>query len=288
MGPRKTALWASSLLLVLAVIGGIASVIARPVDVTGATRPPLAQAVEEPISESGPAASPTEAAPLTEDGTVPEIAQSSSARDTTSPDTTALGAPTGEGGTLGSDTSSCLTGQEHAPSGELIAVPGTSEPSGGGELTTYLVEVEAGLAVDAECFAAEVDRILADDRSWGGDGSMSMQRVDSEPAAFTVTLASPATTDTHCRPLETNGIYSCWAGDGRAMINVWRWEHGTEEYGGDLDTYREYVINHEVGLAFGHGHRQCTEVGDLSPVMAQQTKTLAGCRQNGWPLTWER
>ncbi len=297
MGSHKTARWASSLLLSLALVGGVGSVMARPAASPEALRSSLVLAdTPTPTEsvESAPDTSTATSTAITEVGgsvgedVAPDGTPPMDARTTTSSDATGLAAPTGDGGTLGSDSSSCLTGAEHVPTGELVVAPGASEPSGGGDPTTYLVEIERGLAVDAECFAAEVDRILADDRSWGGDGSMSLQRVDSGPISFTVTLASPATTDTHCRPLETNGIYSCWASDGRAMINVWRWEHGTDEYSDDLDTYREYVINHEVGHAFGHGHRDCTDIGDLAPVMAQQTKTLAGCRQNGWPLTWER
>lgn len=67
-----------------------------------------------------------------------------------------------------------------------------------------------------------------------------------------VTLASPATTDEHCLPLVTASIYSCWDAH-RAMINVWRWETGTEEYANDLWGYQIYVINHEVGMASSTG-----------------------------------
>ncbi len=181
----------------------------------------------------------------------------------------------------------CLTGEEHSPTGDPVVVPGTSDPSGGGTLVRYIVEIEDGLAVDSACFAQVVESVLADERSWGGGDRMSMQRVDSGPVDLRVSLFSPALTDAQCAPLQTNGIYSCWTGS-TAAINVWRWEHATDEYAGFLDVYREYVINHEVGHGLGHGHTDCPSPGEPAPVMQQQTKTLDGCTRNGYPLETER
>lgn len=266
MGAKHRTRWAVIGLLSLALVAGIVAAVRGPREV----RP-------DPSHESL-ATETTTVGPLVAPDTMVAL----------SPDRAEPVAPAGDGSSLSLSETSCLTGEEHAPTGELIVVPGNPKPTGSSEITSYSVEVEDGLAVDVACFAEEVDRILADDRSWAGDGTITLRRVDADPVDFRVTLASPATTDLHCRPLETNGIYSCFATDGRAMINVWRWEHGTEEYSDDLDTYREYVINHEVGHALGHGHVQCPAEGELAPVMAQQTKTLDGCAQNGWPLTWER
>ena len=95
-------------------------------------------------------------------------------------------------------------------------------------------------------------------------------------------LASPATTDTLCAPLHTRGEVSCRNGDVVA-INAKRWTNGAEAYGGDLDSYRIYVINHEVGHALGRPHEACPGPGDLAPIMLQQTLGLDGCRANPWP-----
>ena len=52
-------------------------------------------------------------------------------------------------------------------------------------------------------------------------------------------------------------------------------------------TYRHMVVNHETGHWLGHGHLGCAGRGRPAPVMMQQSKGLAGCRHNPWPLPSE-
>ncbi|AAZ54656.1 putative membrane protein [Thermobifida fusca YX] len=166
-------------------------------------------------------------------------------------------------------------------SGELRVVEGDGEVVGEGTLLRYLVEVEEGLPGDPADFAAAVEHVLSDPRSWTHDGTLAFQRVDEEPVDFRVTLASPETVDQQCAPLQTNGYVSCFSGE-RAMINQNRWVSGVPHFDGDLETYRAYVINHEVGHALGYGHVDCPAPGEPAPVMQQQTFGLQGCEKNGW------
>ncbi|MBB5923322.1 hypothetical protein FHR81_004389 [Actinoalloteichus hoggarensis] len=165
----------------------------------------------------------------------------------------------------------------------LTVIPGRSRVYGEGPVRRYLVEVEEGLPGFPRAFAEAVERTLGDERSWGGEGALSFQRVDEEPVDFRVTLASPELTDELCAPLLTNGEVSCFNGT-RSVINQNRWVSGVPHFDGDLETYRVYVINHEVGHALGFGHVNCPGPGELAPVMQQQTYGLQGCEPNGWPF----
>jgi hypothetical protein len=168
------------------------------------------------------------------------------------------------------------------PSGSFVVAPAGTFQTGTGPLRTYQVEVEASTGVDPAAFAAEVDAALGDARSWTGDGSVSLQRVP-EGGEFRIVLATPATTDELCLPLQTVGRFSCEQG-GDAIINLDRWNGAVEHWTVGLPAYRQMVVNHEVGHVLGHGHRSCPAAGAPAPVMQQQTKSLDGCLENPWPF----
>ncbi len=164
--------------------------------------------------------------------------------------------------------------------GALATVAGVAPAGGKGPLRRYRVQVEGGIGESGSAFAAAVQRMLSDKRSWGARNSF--QRVDSGRVAFTVVLASPTLAERLCKPLEIQYTVSCFSG-GRSVINLARWRYGVDAYAGKLADYRRYVINHEVGHALGHGHEQCGGAGQLAPVMMQQTKGIGACRPNPWP-----
>ncbi len=177
-------------------------------------------------------------------------------------------------------TASTVPAPPPAP-GTFETAPGISWPAGVGLPRTYTVEVETATGVDPTEFATFVDATLGDQRSWIGDGSVALQRVDAGGSARIV-LATPGTTDALCAPLRTNGTYSCGQGN-TAVINLDRWNAAIDVWTGPLEEYRHYVVNHEFGHVLGHGHDVCAGGGQLAPVMQQQTKGLDGCLPNGWP-----
>ncbi|AZM50955.1 hypothetical protein DMB38_24385 [Streptomyces sp. WAC 06738] len=177
-------------------------------------------------------------------------------------------------------------------SGKLTTVPGHDKAPGRGEVVTYRVDVEDGLPLDGELFAAAVHKTLNDERSWGGRGDRTFERVGRDrESVFVITLASPGTTDEWCARsgLDTSDEdVSCdSAATERVMINAFRWAQGSKTYGDDIHAYRQMLINHEVGHRLGHGHVGCEQDGALAPVMMQQTKYLstdgATCKPNPWP-----
>ena len=157
----------------------------------------------------------------------------------------------------------------------------------GGPLLRYRVAVEDGLGVPLDGFAAEVESILADPRSWTGGGDLRLQRVSgTDDHDFTIYLASPERSEAMCREdgLHTQGYTSCRLHDGRVVINSDRWLTAIPDYGAPLPEYRAYAINHEVGHQLGHQHELCPRAGAPAPVMQQQTYGLKGCTAYGWPF----
>ncbi|KQY25539.1 hypothetical protein ASD16_02730 [Cellulomonas sp. Root485] len=166
--------------------------------------------------------------------------------------------------------------------GTFSAVPGTDPGPGTGAVRTVRVEVEDGLLVDGPAFAATVMATLNDARGWGADGSVSFARTDGD-AELRVILASPATVDDLCAPLDTGGEVSCGT-NGRAVLNLRRWVQATQEYGADKSGYRQYLVNHEVGHLLGHRHERCPGAGQPAPLMQQQSYKAAPCTPSSWPF----
>jgi hypothetical protein len=145
----------------------------------------------------------------------------------------------------------------------------------------YRVLVEDGLEAEAEAFTRAVDEALSDPNGWAAAGREFI-RVEERRPEVTVLLATPSTVDKLCAPLRTVGKLSCGR-NRKATLNLDRWQTGIEHWGDDLDGYRRYMINHEVGHLLGVRHVKCPGRGQPAPVMQQQTKGLAGCEPKSLP-----
>ncbi|MFE4452454.1 DUF3152 domain-containing protein [Streptomyces sp. NPDC056796] len=176
-------------------------------------------------------------------------------------------------------------------SGAFEAVQGLAKAPGTGHRYRYRIDVEKGLGLDSGLFAEAVQKTLNDDRSWAHNGAMTFERISSGEPDFVITLASPGTTAVWCAKSgldTTEDNVSCdSAATDRVMINAYRWAQGAATFGPDkMLTYRQMLINHEVGHRLGHNHVSCRTPGALAPVMQQQTKTLdldgVKCRPNPW------
>jgi hypothetical protein len=166
--------------------------------------------------------------------------------------------------------------------GTLDVVPGNVPGPGPGPVRSVRIEVEQGLAVDGPTFAAFVLATLNDPRSWGLNGRMTFARTDGA-AEIRVVLASAATVDKLCAPVDTKGVLSC-GHDGMAALNFTRWAEGAATYAADRTGYRQYLVNNEVGLLLGHPHVECPGPGQQAPVMQQQTVAVEPCTPNAWPF----
>lgn len=148
----------------------------------------------------------------------------------------------------------------------------------------YRLLIEVGLEDLLPSFIMTVGAALDDERGWRSAGR-EFVRVD-EREQFSIVLARPKTVDRLCLPLKTGGVFSCGR-NGRASLNEARWRSGTKTWGDELDGYRVYMVNHEVGHLIGMQHRDCHAQGEPAPIMLQQTKRLDGCLSSSWPAEFE-
>lgn len=194
-------------------------------------------------------------------------------------------------------------------------VPGAMGKVGQGtaKVFTYLIEIEDGLDPTMyggdSAFAQMVDQTLANPKGWTHNPQFAFVRIDGSAGGkpdFRISLVSPVTVREGCGyefRLETS-CYNPSFGpnrESRVFINEARWVRGAVPFEGDVGSYRQYVINHEVGHAIGYvRHEPCDQQGGLAPVMMQQTFSTANddgakfdpgevkadnkvCRFNPWP-----
>ena len=192
-------------------------------------------------------------------------------------------------------------------------VPGSSPKVGQGttKTFTYTVEVEDGIDTTAiggdEAFARMVSETLSNPKSWTQNPEFAFVRTDdpAQPADFRVSLTSPMTVREGCGydiPLEASCYNPAYLEDQpRVFVNEARWVRGAVPFQGDIGSYRQYLVNHEVGHAIGYQrHEPCGENGALAPIMMQQTFSTNNdddarfdpesvqpdgktCRFNPWP-----
>nr|WP_149361243.1 DUF3152 domain-containing protein [Lolliginicoccus suaedae] len=197
-------------------------------------------------------------------------------------------------------------------SGQWRIVPGGTAPVGapGARVFRYTVEVENGVDTTSyggdEAVARMVDATLANPKSWTGDPRFGFQRI-SDPGQgepdFRVSLTAAMTVREMCGYTIELEV-SCYNPiPGRVIVNDARWVRGAVPFQGDIGSYRQYVINHEIGHAIGFAaHVPCEAEGALAHVMMQQTLSTANndiaqldpygsipadglsCRYNPWPF----
>lgn len=170
----------------------------------------------------------------------------------------------------------------------VVGTPGAAAGAGEEKTMRYVVEVEDG--VDTSAYGGDaavsqlVDATLTDPRGWSNDPRFSFEHVapDQNPNMH-IQLTSAETTKEMCgvtMELETS-CRTTLNGGNTIVLNDARWNRGAESFEGDLGSYRQYLINHEVGHGLGYSqHVACGEDGALAPIMMQQTLGLSNSELN--------
>ena len=149
---------------------------------------------------------------------------------------------------------------------------------------SFDISSRGALKGDVNEFANVVESTLTDNRGWIRAG-VKFSKVSSE-GRLHVVLASGAEIDKYagCSAELSCTVYPY------VLINDARWLGATDSYnsaGLSLTSYRQMVINHEVGHFLGHDHISTCGAGGVAPVMLQQSTGLRGCTGNSWPLDSE-
>ena len=162
----------------------------------------------------------------------------------------------------------------------------------------YAVDTRGEISADVAWFAEHVDWTLTDPRGWALGFDVRWDRVaDPADADITVLLATPAAVEA-----AADGCSARWscqpAGTDEVYVNEDNWTDATASFraaGHTLDSYRHYVVLHEVGHAppMNFGHIRCEDVyasprGEPAPVMEQQSIEADPCDTRVWPLQLER
>ena len=157
----------------------------------------------------------------------------------------------------------------------------------GARTVRWRVHVQRSLDTTQATFARAVRAVLCDERGWIASGQV---RFKYHPAGeVLVSLRSAERTERRCMRLIGLSVRHRWscAGSTETVLNADRWFGASPSLALNVMRYRRLLINHEMGHVLGHGHRGCGGAGQKAPVMMQQSKGLAGCRANVWPLPYE-
>lgn len=140
-------------------------------------------------------------------------------------------------------------------------------------------------ALKAE-YARVVDETLQDPAGWRTQGYTFMLDSSEGLSGGSQTLKIILAPESTCmRAGITQGLSGYFYKSRHIMLNYSNWLTGGKSEM-DIDRYRRYMINHEVGHALGRQHRVCVGDGKPAPVMMQMTRGrahIAPCISNDRP-----
>ena len=139
----------------------------------------------------------------------------------------------------------------------------------------YSARVDSDVKYSNQIFLDLLEIYLADPDGWSSKG----YDFEYDPkASLMIHLSSPQTINKECGL--PKGLSCAVMGGNKKWLNSERWLKGAPESKLSLDSYRQYIVSHEIGHILGHDHETCPGKGMVAPIMLQQTLGLKGCRPN--------
>ena len=164
-----------------------------------------------------------------------------------------------------------------------VGTPGMTAGEGEDMVVRFVVEVEDGVDTAGsggdDALSAMIDATLSNPKGWTNDRAFRFEHVGPDDNPYMrIQLTSVGTTREVCGGLDLEMETSCHIridGVSRVVLNESRWVRGAAPFNGDLGSYRQYLVNHEVGHGLGYAaHEACGGEGELAPIMMQQTLSL--------------
>lgn len=153
------------------------------------------------------------------------------------------------------------------------------------QTVTYTVTTRGSIQASFDEFRLQANQTLNDNRGWSRMG-INFKEVTSG-GQFVLVLSEASQVPSFSSGCSAD--WSCNAGQ-YVIINQDRWLGASTSWNtadGSLRDYRHMVVNHETGHWLGHGHEDCSGIGQSAAVMQQQSINLQGCQFNPWPLAGE-
>jgi len=130
-----------------------------------------------------------------------------------------------------------------------------------------------------------IRKTLADPRGWAGRGYTFVHRAHIQPVDVVLALCDKDEMDArfgHAPELRDLSVTNFGTRPARVYFHRDNWESPPPLFTGTLQSYREYLVQHEIGHALGRGHATEETDGGACPVMYQQSKGTSRCTPNAW------
>jgi hypothetical protein len=151
---------------------------------------------------------------------------------------------------------------------------------------SYTVEFSNSLSLKKNKIINKIQDVLTNKKGWSKLGyNFNFMDVNTNPH-FCIKIVPESTIVRICK---FKGLSCADSNTNTIYININLWRKGSSKSKLNLEDYRTYLINHEVGHILGKQHidKNTLKPRTKAPVMIQQTLGINDCIPNCWPLNWE-